>query len=100
MKIQFLREHHNRNQKAWKSDYLEDIRYRHERQPKRSDEQELEDLRLKRELIESIREGGEFKHPQGVFKFAWSVADFAEFNQMVPKEASTLAAFENIKAAA
>jgi hypothetical protein len=100
MKIQFLREHHNRNEKAWKSDYLEEMRHGHQRQPNRSDEQEREDLRLKREFIEEIRSEGMFSRPQGTFKFGWSVSEFAEFNKLALTEPSTLNAFESLQAAA
>jgi len=100
MKTQFLHEHHNRLEKAYKPEYKADLRDKPRTYAYSPD---IEKLRAKREAREQevrrMRRARFFRDGHQ-YKFAWLVDHFAKVNGLPSEDPITEQAYERIKSAA
>ena len=99
MKIQFLHEYHNRQDKARKPDYRGEMVERGRSEPSNVTERVNAKVEAKKDTIRQWRKM-RFFHGGRVFKLGWPLEHFAKINALPPTEAATKQAFDGLRAMA
>ena len=99
MKTQFLHDHNNRQDKARKPDYREEMIERGRSQPSNDTERLNAKIEVKKDRIRQIRKH-RFIYGSRAIKLGWSLEHFAKVNTLPPEDPNTQKAYEEIKAMA